>query len=830
MYIKKLVLTLYKRLMMSNVRHVEWTPQSHLMIMLGSNGSGKSSILEELSPIPSHHSNFAKGGLKEIHIRFEEKDYVLISRYESGTGRHSFFVGEEDLNPGGTGAVQKQLVEEHFKLDKDTHELLVGIKRFTSMSTRERQQWLTKLTPVDMNYAFGLYRKVNELHRDQKAVIKHITKRMTLENVDLPDDAQLAEQRQNIETLTQQLNQLFQNKKPQIKQAFYSNESAVKQLFGLIEKGKQVLVKYPTLVGDNTSTCRDDYLLNLNELAQTITSHEQMLDHFMHELHEVEQHEPNQEQLLTKEQMMALEASIAELTVKIKTLEDTVTSYQGCFPLVRFDVQGDPEAKLNALFERFSVLIQTFPDNSDDQFNSQKARECSQQLKEHKAKRLFHEAEQIKVSKRIASIKGCQYVVCPNCTHNFQPGVDQAELDHLTQEVSRHGTLIESLDKTIVELEHYMEAFQHYSGFVFQFRGLVSDYAEFKPLWDYCAEHRVMFISPKRYTTDAVKWFNAMQAWINSEGHKANLKRQVNKLDQAKAYDQDAVGFMATKRKQLEASIDERTHLNHEAKKTHRLYKASGDSIESFEDEIKQLIESFMGFYTNLNQQIEYLIQQGIESEIKSLQLQMAQARSVLSQMEIKEHTLKELEVQHNHAVEQQSDYGMLVKAMSPTDGLIGKYLMGFMQSMVGLMNAIIKEVWSHPLEILPSKVDSDELTYTFPLNVNDGALIAPDISRASAGQKDIVDFAFKLLAMKFLKFEQYPLYLDEFGSTFDEKHRFNLVPFLLQLIELNQFNQVFFISHYATTHGAFNQAEFFVVDPTNITVPTIYNEHAIIH
>lgn len=34
------------------------------------------------------------------------------------------------------------------------------------------------------------------------------------------------------------------------------------------------------------------------------------------------------------------------------------------------------------------------------------------------------------------------------------------------------------------------------------------------------------------------------------------------------------------------------------------------------------------------------------------------------------------------------------------------------------------------------------------------------------------------------------------------------------------------FISHFESTHGAFNTAEFFVMDPTNVTVPEIYNRN----
>jgi len=77
MYITLFRLSKYKRLMMSNIQSFEWTPTKNLLIMIGSNGSGKSSIMDELSPIPSRHSNFEKGGEKEFHCSHNGSRYVL---------------------------------------------------------------------------------------------------------------------------------------------------------------------------------------------------------------------------------------------------------------------------------------------------------------------------------------------------------------------------------------------------------------------------------------------------------------------------------------------------------------------------------------------------------------------------------------------------------------------------------------------------------------------------------------------------------------------------------------------------------------------------------
>ena len=137
MKIDKLVLKNYKRLMLSNIRHFEWSPKSSIMLLLGSNGSGKSSLMEELTPCPAHHTQFEKtGGLKEFHCTHGNHSYILISTYNGGSGSHSFIRDlEEELNPGGTFAVQKELVAKIFGLDRGIHDILTGVTTFSSMPT-----------------------------------------------------------------------------------------------------------------------------------------------------------------------------------------------------------------------------------------------------------------------------------------------------------------------------------------------------------------------------------------------------------------------------------------------------------------------------------------------------------------------------------------------------------------------------------------------------------------------------------------------------------------------------------------------------------------------
>ena len=109
MKIERLELVGYIRLMPGVSRFV-YTPSTTCQIILGTNGSGKSSILYELSPLPASKGEYIEGGFKRIEISHKGAHYVLESSFKHGN-KHSFTRDGEDLNPGGTGAVQKELVK-----------------------------------------------------------------------------------------------------------------------------------------------------------------------------------------------------------------------------------------------------------------------------------------------------------------------------------------------------------------------------------------------------------------------------------------------------------------------------------------------------------------------------------------------------------------------------------------------------------------------------------------------------------------------------------------------------------------------------------------------
>jgi ABC-type cobalamin/Fe3+-siderophores transport system ATPase subunit len=58
----------YKFLALSNINFIQLRPENKLQLILGTNGSGKSSLLKECSPLPANPSEFTKDGYKLIDI------------------------------------------------------------------------------------------------------------------------------------------------------------------------------------------------------------------------------------------------------------------------------------------------------------------------------------------------------------------------------------------------------------------------------------------------------------------------------------------------------------------------------------------------------------------------------------------------------------------------------------------------------------------------------------------------------------------------------------------------------------------------------------------
>lgn len=828
MQIKLLRLKQYKRLMRSGITSFEWTPTKQLMIIIGSNGSGKSSIMDELSPLPAKHKAFTKGGEKEFHCYHNGNLYVLKSVYNHGTGHHSFVRNDEELNSGGTFKIQEDLCFQEFGLTREFHDIMTGRILFTDLSTADRRKLLTKMSVVNLDYAFDVFQKLKTEARSQKGTVDTITRRLVSENHDIPSDAEMQLMRQNNYVLNERLNQLFTARQPNVKQGFNNEEEACIALTQLVERAKAILYRYPKLPSGFNPRTQEEFGTAKQVVSGQCSAIEAVIQRMAEELESLRSKDTAEFEV-SPEQINALQDEVTELELKIceeRAKFDTMTPK---LPLINLDMTNDPLGRLDSLFNRWLTSINSFPENAEGYISRQAYEGTLENLRELIAKRRQMEQAYQTASQRLSRLKACDTVTCVKCDHEFKPGVDESEGPKLEEYLAQLGIKMDEVDLAIKQDEEYIELFKEYRGHVSNFAALNSEYSDFGLLWDHLAKSQIMFRTPKALLVDAVEWHETMKRYIALRMDTVKSEALHSRLVKLKEIDSDAVAYARRYTLELEHKIADKYHEQSEITQLYREIESGERDILQMNREIQALLERYAEWRRRAMAHAEWLLDKAFESEITETQLQLAEGTRRLNISEQRENSIRVLENEVNSSKEVASDLNLLIKALSPNGGLLGKYLMGFMQGVVSYVNAYIGEVWTYPMEVMPSKLEKDELDYNFPLNVSNGAVIADDISLGSDSQLEIVNFSFCQAVRKFLGFDDYPMFLDEFGRTFDEQHRANLIPFISRLIENGAVSHIFYISHFVSTHGAFNNAEYLVLDPTNITVPVQYNKNAVI-
>ena len=830
MYLQLIKLTRYKRLMMSNIQSFEWTPTKSLMVIIGSNGSGKSSLLDEMSPLPSHHSQFETGGTKTVHCMHNGSRYVMHSVYDRGTGHHTFIKDDEKLNDNGTYQMQLDLCKQEFAMQQDIQDVLTGRTKFSQLPVNKRRDWLTRMSPVDLGFAFNLLSKVMEQAKSNKNVVDHMTKRLANENTDMLDDAEITRLRQERQRLTDRVNHLFRFRNPAVKPFFNSVDEARTSLDGIVQDAKFLLRKHPRLSNNIRVSGKGEYTQLVNDRLADIQVSQGLIDHLIEDLEKTRALAPSQIDKITPEELSDLNERLDYHMTNAEQAKDIVTGYLGDIPLCQTGMYGDQHAKLEDVFDRLYGIIMTIPENSDGALATNIAREKKEKLVEFKTKLRSVEEFISETMKRIATLKGCDHVQCPNCQHTFVPGVDPLDIPKLEERLRNASAAEVRLTAEIKAIDEYLEKYVEYAGYVQQFQQIARDHRDYQPVMEWVSGGETrLFRSPRSIATNVIQWHNAQKALVESDIQIEQAKVLETRLKVIESIDFDAAGYMLQRVADLEADINNKLLAQKATRDALETYVFSGNQVDRYVQEVQAIIDRYSHWRAGALQQSEWLLDRAFETEIDATHQQLATVGNQLREAERRDIEIRLIEETVEDAADAHSDFQLLAKALSPKGGLIGKYMLGFLQGVTKLVNTVIDEVWTYPMEVLPAKVDRDDLDYKFPLRVANGAVEAADIDYGSDSQKEIVNFAFMVAMRKFMGYDEYPLILDEFGRTFDEQHRANLIPFISRLIELGVYKQIFYISHFESTHGAFNQAEIIVMDPTNVTVPEVYNKNVVV-
>lgn len=818
----------YKRMALNNITLIRITPETKVQTILGTNGSGKSSLLSEMTPLPSNKDNFHKDGYKKISYTHNGKEYFLSSVFNP-TQRHSFKIGQdgEELNPGGTVTVQKELVFQHFGIKQHHHDLITGLEKFTTMSPIRRREWLTELCDENYDYALRVYSKAKERQRDISGALKLAKKRLVSEQSKLIREEDIKRLKDQISALVSDIDKLYQlrtdnsitvdmvlEEKQDIENRIESLSKKVLCIQGILSKRTCF-----------TSGEYAEYIsIKREEIAQiqtkiTISNQEyQTLSEYLAQFKSD-----------SGSDVGDLDVSKAKYLERRKTLSN---AFKTQIPIL------DPSTAIFALesiYEDLIGILVNLPANEEDYYSQSKLTTYQQSIQSDKQKlfdyenrinRLIHEKE------HYDSLENSDSIDCPKCEHKWVVGYNKKKHDELKSIVSKGSSAIQSLKQRIEEttnkLQEQEQYFQELSKIFQSFRAVPI----LKPLWEELVNTEAIKKSP----------FNTLRV-IELYKSDVSFSVEISTIDK----DLERLNHLIEIRDKAnsEDSIKAKTRIDYVEKYLGELngmlFKAKGElneltdgrdriiEIERIQDDLNVLIkhhgDNSLSALTALRNEI-------VTECLSKLQIELAQKNAILTDALMQNGIIADIERNIKFYEEQLIIADAVVEALSPTEGLIAEGLLGFIKSYVAKMNILISRIWTYRMEVQDCKdtdSESAELDYKFPVIIQSDDNRIPDVSKCSTGQREIIDLSFKIVAMNYLGMSNFPLVLDELGSAMDPEHRFQVVHLINFLIEQCSFSQLFIVSHDYAQYGSLGNMQTCVICPNNIVVPDKYNEHVLI-
>jgi len=825
MRIKYIELYNYQRLKSKGINRIKWNIDEIIQVIIGPNGYGKSSLMRELSPLPPDNSDYIKGGTKHVILEHKGQTYEMLSLAGSPS-RHSFKCGDVELNASKNLSAQKELCELHFGYTNEIHELLLGTVNgisFTTMSPAKRREWLMALYPNDLTYVTSLHDRFKTMLRDAKGGIRTSSTHLSGLYDQRGAGVSVDEMQQRIDTL-----QLRRDKIARLVSEQISTENHQNNI-------DRTFVDLKTLVNHHRNPIalsrdyRDrEHIVDLINQAQADL---QQLE-YAHQTHTKELNElANNEvfkQAATAEDKERLEQQQVELNQQIAQDEarwQQANDYYQAEPLWSKLTGLDEFTQrnlVNIASELLSVLASmTSMDNREVTIRQY---DSVMKLKYELGPQIERQTDIVtRIQHKLKHLDSADRTECPECHHRWLPGVNQQQIEELRQRGAAEQATLDSLTERFNKCEQYVITNSiWYTGAV-NYSRFMAGHSALESLNEWLLEMDVLYTKGKELAGMLPGMLEVLPVNHRLNANKAALDQLASRL---KMFDSDAVEWHKRRYQEHEDALN----LVIEKQRGVKLDLAQLRQDLNTAEDAERMVAKIAGHKGYIRQQATALAEQTLTriantehqvlgEEQRGLTTQLYNVRSL-------EGTIASTE-QHVEMMKQQEEVlKLLVKATSPIEGVVAEQLSEFIACFIGNINVVIDELWDEVLQIRPCNIEEGSLSFKFPLLSGEYQCETNDISESSTGESQVINWVFRLILMEYLGFEDYPLYGDEIGANFDERHRPKLMEFLKKCASSGKYSQIFLISHYIAQHGVLTHAQVCALSTDGVALPERYNEH----
>jgi len=814
MKITKLILHKYKRLFLNDITTLEYTPESAIQLILGSNGSGKSSLLAVLNPLPLDIKNkFNEGGYGEIHITKDGREFVLISGKDK-VGKYNFIVDNIERNEGGTKRAQLQLVEEYFNLTPRMNEIILGTKTLTNMSTIERKEWFRHLSTVDYTYSISTYNKLKNRLRDVIGGIKLLTTEITKDADALLKEEDITEYGMHIVHIKKAIeNLMFNYNHKATNSSSVSNE--IHNLTTKLDKlykddysvytVSEVEIKVNLLKHDLINIDKELDIVNINiDKIDYIEKNDNDEDKLKSELKDVEK------------EMLPINNIFEDIDIDKTLLGEMHKVYNHIYiDLISHtnDLSNHDNIVLTLTIHGELSLKVT---NLHNNINLKQVRLVSYQEEQSRLKESLNEDNKI---------------TCSNCSTVSYFGYDEKRLSYVNENIV---ILTKDIDVLKEELGIYQNKLIEVNQKLYvidRIKDIIGVNNILLPIWS------IIFKDTPLYEVTSYKLLMKFEEFKHLLGisykYPILLERQsdlINKLTILKEVKKVKDDLANNTKQDLLTRFEKLTTGKKQTISKLDIYSNILKELVMINDLDIQLRGLLKDNKVNKRNEIELIKNGAIKDMVSILKINLLELEDKIldnSRIVNKLNNNQRLLLEYKH---KQKVLTRTITALSPTEGLIAKSINSFINKILMEINTIINEVWSYNMKLLPCEIsDENDLDYLFRVQVDNREII-DDVSNLSSSMKEIVNLAFKIVFMKYGKLSFMPLILDEFGVTMDSTHRHNAYNVIDNILSAN-FDQIFITAHFQSMYLRLGESDVNILDDRNIELNSdiMYNTRLVI-
>lgn len=827
MTIIKLILHKYKRFMfINNITTLVYTPETNTQIILGSNGCGKSSLLSMLNPLPADKKDFDTDGYKQIIIKYNNKLYDISSGLVPN--KHSFKVDNVELNTSGTRTVQLELVLEHFNITPYSNSIMLGNIKLTTMLPIDRKKLFTDIANVDYTFALRVYNNLKKRHRDidgsirvlkdnllslEKSVIskteldRYLTDIRYIEELKSYLTSQYTSNVEytDIEIINNKISQLSANNK---QFTWYSDKileldvntklsSEVEEEIAIVKYKISVIDKLITDIQHKITTETIQHHVDTDDISADITKLEERLsiitgicDSF----------------LITD--LTNIDKFITEYEASIMTILDILNNIKILNNNIAVDDNKNTIEELRLhIFDINNIIIGT------------------------NSKLSTYNSELISLED---SLKNNNHIVCGNCGHSWVDGYDDKKYTQIKLDIDNLTNKNDAYKVKLSKLELSLDMLISLQNEILNLKNYIISFEYLRPILNTIEQNTTIDSkSTKIDVSTVVNTLTSLTSNLSVLKDYTSVSFELSKLykhrEEQKLIHNIEYNVKLGNIKVLETELN--SNIMDKAVLTERL--SNLETILKYQRKLSEIKTSIKYGLISINKlkynSMLYNKNIAITKHINILkELHMNIEVIVNGQRDIHS-KISLITSQLSDLLEREKVIKDMMIALSPTEGLIAKSINSFLVVFLNDMNKIINSVWSYPIEILPySTNELEELDYKFPVIVN-GNEPNDDVSKLSSSMMDIVDLAFKLTYMKYTRQQHCPLFLDEFGKTFDAYHRTVSYDVIDKIIS-NDVNQIFIVSHYDEGYLRFGDSDISIINTNNIDTEIIKKYNAVMY